>query len=78
MDKRATVIRRLRAAAALILVALYAAGLVAMLASQVRLALILWVVSTLGGIGLLYWLHTVNKRREEAEKAESSSGTEEQ
>ncbi|MBR1820422.1 MAG: hypothetical protein IJ769_02235 [Clostridia bacterium] len=78
MDKRATVIRRLRAAAALILVALYAAGLVAMLASQVRLALILWVVSTLGGIGLLYWLHTVNKRREEAEKAESSSGTEAQ
>ena len=41
--------------------ALYAAGLIAMLASNVQLALILWVVSTLGGIGLLYWLKQAKK-----------------
>jgi hypothetical protein len=35
----------------------------------VQVALILWVVSTLGGIGLLYWMRTVTKRKEEAEKA---------
>jgi len=50
-------------------VALYILGLVAMLTSRVQLALILWVVSTLGGIGLLYWMRTVTKRKEEAEKA---------
>jgi hypothetical protein len=43
-------------------------GLVAMLAGRVQLALILWVVSTLGGIGLLYWMRTVTRRREEAER----------
>ena len=72
MDKQAAT-RRLRTAAALVLVALYAAGLVAMLAGQVRLASILWVVSTLGGIGLLYWMHTVTKRKEEAAKAEAEA-----
>lgn len=75
MDKRTQAVRRLRAAAALILVALYAAGLVLMLASHVKLALILWVVSTLGGIGLLYWLKTL-KEREEAAKGESDAPTE--
>ena len=60
--------RRLRSGIAIILVAMYAAGLVAMLASNVHLATILWTVSTLGGIGLLYWLHTRKK------KAEGSKG----
>ena len=69
MDDRNALYRRLRAVAALVLVAMYIAGLVAMLASRVQLALILWVVSTLGGIGLLYWMRTVTRRREEAEKA---------
>ena len=62
MDKREQIIRRLRAAAALVLVVLYAAGLVLMLASQVKLALTLWVVSTLGGIGLLLWIKTEKDR----------------
>ena len=70
MDKRAQIIRRLRAAAALVLVVLYAAGLVLMLASQVKLALTLWVVSTLGGIGLLLWIKT-EKDRAEAEKQDA-------
>ena len=69
MNDRNALCHRLRAIAALILVALYILGLVAMLTSRVQLALILWVVSTLGGIGLLYWMRTVTKRKEEAEKA---------
>ena len=69
MNDRNAFFHRLRAIAALILVALYILGLVAMLTSRVQLALILWVVSTLGGVGLLYWMRTVTKRKEEAEKA---------
>ena len=74
MDDRSALFRRLRAVAALILVALYVLGLVAMLTGRVQLALILWVVSTLGGIGLLYWMRTVTRRKEEAEKRESDAG----
>lgn len=69
MNDRNALFHRLRAIAALVLVALYALGLVAMLTGRVQVALILWVVSTLGGIGLLYWMRTVTKRKEEAEKA---------
>jgi len=77
MDNRSALFRRLRAIVALLLVLLYILGLVAMLSGRVQLALILWVVSTLGGIGLLYWMRTVTKRKEETEKAargESPSG----
>ena len=73
MDNRAALINRLRSITAIALVALYIAGLALMLAGQVRLASILWVVSTLGGAGLLYWMHTVTKRKEEAAKAESEA-----
>ena len=69
MNDRNALFHKLRAIAALILVVLYILGLVAMLTSRVQLALILWVVSTLGGVGLLYWMRTVTKRKEEAEKA---------
>ena len=72
MDKRAQMIRKVRSVLAILLVALYIAGLVAMLASQVRLALILWVVSTLGGIGLLYWIRTMDQRAEDAKKREQA------
>ena len=68
MDNRSALFRRLRAIAALVLVALYILGLAAMLTGRVQLALILWVVSTLGGIGLLYWMRTVTRRKEEAER----------
>ncbi len=77
MDRRAALVKRIRAVVALLLVAMYAAGLVAMLASNVRLASILWVVSTLGGIGLLYWLHIQKKREEDAGKANSDASAEE-
>jgi len=72
MDNRSALFRRLRAIVAMLLVLLYILGLVAMLAGRVQLALILWVVSTLGGIGLLYWIRTVTKRKEDAEKAAGS------
>ena len=74
MDNRAALLKKLRSVTALALVALYIAGLIAMFMSQVQLGLILWVVSTLGGGGMLYWLHTQNKRREEAEKAQGEPG----
>jgi len=77
MNDRNALFRRLRAIAALALVILYVLGLVAMITGRVQLALILWVVSTLGGIGLLYWMRTVTRRKEEAEKAtkgENASG----
>lgn len=69
MNNRDALYRKLRSVAAILLVVMYAAGLVAMLMSRVQLALILWVVSTLGGIGLLYWMRTVTRRKEEAAKA---------
>ena len=74
MNDRNALLRKLRAIVALVLGALYVLGLVAMLTSRVQLALILWVVSTLGGIGLLYWMRTVTRRKEEAEKKESDAG----
>ena len=63
---------------ALALVAMYILGLVAMITGRVQLALILWVVSTLGGIGLLYWMRTVTRRKEEAEKAAQNGKTPEE
>lgn len=77
MNDRSALLHKLRAIVALILVLLYILGLVAMLTGRVQLALILWVVSTLGGIGLLYWMRTVTRRREEAERearGEKASG----
>ncbi len=72
MDNRDALLKKLRSITALALVAMYIAGLIAMFLSQVRLALILWVVSTLGGGGMLYWLYTQKKRLEEAEKAQGA------
>ena len=74
MEKPNRLFRAVRAAAALVLVALYAAGLIAMLVSNVQLALILWVISTLGGIGLLYWIRTMNKRSEGAPGTDGPEG----
>lgn len=64
MKSQNNALRTLRAVVALLLVAAYVAGLIAMLTSNVQLGLILWVASTLGGIGLLYWLRTAEKNRQ--------------
>ena len=69
MNAQKNVLRTMRAVVALLLIAAYIAGLIAMLTSNVQLGLILWVVSTLGGIGMLYWLRTAEKNREAREKA---------
>ena len=69
MNAQKNALRTLRAVVALLLIAAYIAGLIAMLTSNVQLGLILWVVSTLGGIGMLYWLRTAEKNREAQEKA---------
>ena len=57
-----------RVALSLLLVGLYVAGLIAMIAGSFQAGLHLWVISTLGGIGLLYWIRTMERRREDAEK----------
>ena len=59
---------RVRAALSLLLVGLYAAGLIAMLLGHFMPGLYLWAISTLGGIALLYWIHVMKKRAEDAEK----------
>ena len=58
----------IRTALSLLIVALYAAGLVAMFMGNARLGGDLWVISTLAGIALLYWIHVMKKRAEDAEK----------
>ena len=62
--------RRLRAIISLVLVGLYVLGLIAMIAFSFRTGLILWVVSTLGGIGLLYWIRTTDKQPEDDANAD--------
>ena len=53
---------------ALVIVALYIAGLVFMFCRQFRIGLSLWFISTAGGALLLYIKHTEEKRaRDEAE-----------
>ena len=61
-DNKRGPVRALRAALSLVLVGLYVAGLIAMIAFSFQTGLMLWVISTLGGIGLLYWIHVTNKR----------------
>ena len=58
----------LRTALSLFIVGLYVAGLIAMFAQNLQLGLWLWVISTAGGVGLLYWMRVMNKRAEDAEK----------
>ena len=75
MDKKAARIKSLRTVISLVLVGLYVLGLIAMMTFSFQTGLILWVVSTLGGIGLLYWIRTVDKQ-DAPEKAEGSEAPE--
>ena len=58
----------LRAALGIVITALYVAGLVVMFMGNAHLGGDLWVISTLAGIGLLYWIHVMKRREEDAEK----------
>ena len=60
--------KKIQAALSVVLIALYAAGLVLMCAGRALTGINLWVISTVGGIGLLYWIHVMKKRAEDAEK----------
>lgn len=62
--------RAVRTVLSLILVGLYVVGLIAMMTFSFRAGLALWVISTLGGIGLLYWIHTADKRSGDASAAD--------
>ena len=75
MDKKAARIKSLRTVISLVLVGLYVLGLIAMMTFSFQTGLILWVVSTLGGIGLLYWIRTVDKQ-DAPEKTEGGDAQE--
>lgn len=60
--------KTIRAALSILIIALYVAGLAAMFMGNARVGIDLWVISTLGGIGLLFWIHEMKKRAEDAEK----------
>ena len=60
--------KMIRTVLSIVIVALYIAGLILMFAGNARLGGDLWAISTLAGIGLLYWIHVMNKREEDAEK----------
>ena len=77
MDNKAARIRQLRTFVSLVLVGLYVLGLIAMMTFSFQTGLILWIVSTLGGIGLLYWIRTAEKQREESAKAEAENSGDE-
>ena len=72
-NKRTEKLRAMRTALCLVLVGLYFIGIIAMITFSFQLGLILWVVSTLGGIGLLYWVRTMEKRAADAAKAEAKA-----
>lgn len=60
--------KKIRVALSLVLVGMYVAGLVALFLRQTRLGVNLWVISTAGSLGLLYWIHVMKRRAEDAEK----------
>ena len=62
--------KMLRAALSLILVGMYIAGLVALFLQKTELGVNLWVISTAGSLGLLYWIHVMKRRAEDREKVE--------
>lgn len=61
--------RQIRKVICLILVGMYLVGLVMMIAAAFQMGLILWVVSTLGGIALLFWMRAMEKRAADAKAA---------
>lgn len=54
----------------LVLTVMYALGLVLMLAKQMDLGLLLWGVSTVGGMGVLYYINKKEKAAKQAAEQE--------
>lgn len=69
MEKKTNSMVNMRSAICLVLVGLYIVGMIFMIALSFRVGVILWVISTMGGIGLLYWVRTLEKRAEDAKAA---------
>lgn len=69
-NKQKPLWQKVRAVAGLGMIACYLAGLVVMLAGQFSLGMLLWVISTLGGIGILYYGRQMEKREEARRAAE--------
>ena len=58
----------IRTALSVILIAMYAAGLIALFMGNSQLGVNLWVLSLVGSLGLLYWIHVMKRRAEDAER----------
>lgn len=71
---------RARSILCLVLVAFYAVGMACMLLNAFSIGLIFWVVSTIGGLAMLYHIKDKERRVAEAErlKKESESGDDEE
>ncbi|MEG1604697.1 MAG: hypothetical protein RR452_01770 [Clostridia bacterium] len=60
--KMRPVSKKVKLAVGIVLVAAYVAGLVAMFMVSMNMGMLLWIISTVGGAGFLYY----NKKCEEA------------
>jgi len=73
MKNKSEFIKILRTVISLVLVGCYFLGLIAMITFSFSAGVILWVVSTLGGICLLYWIRSLERRAAEAAEAEKNA-----
>ena len=73
MKNKPEFIKTLRMIISQILIGCYFVGLVAMITFSFEIGLVLWVVSTLGGICLLYWISSLQRRAAEAAEAEKNA-----
>jgi len=72
MKNKAELIKTLRVVLSLLLVGCYIAGLIAMIGFSFSMGVMLWVISTVGGIGLLYCIRTLERRAAEVAEAEAN------
>ncbi len=73
MKNKAEFIKVLRTVISLILIGCYFVGLIAMLTFSFSTGLVLWVISTLGGVCLLYWIRSLERRAAETAEAEKNA-----
>ena len=62
-------LKRLRSVLCLALVALYFIGLIFLMTGLFYAGVVFWAVSTVGGIGLLYYIRTTEKTQEAVNEA---------
>jgi len=69
MKNKTEFVKTLRMVISLLLIGCYFVGLIAMITFSFSTGLILWVISTLGGVCLLYWIRSLERRAAEAAEA---------